>query len=433
MNIGNNGKRSNLRGNINPAKLADAGFFLVLTILFSYFLWQLVFCQTVYAENPYEGYRSDIGAYMDYALYGADSGYIISYPLFFGIVRMFMKVFTIDRAITWVVTILNAFALIFTKYYFEKLICREHPENDKWYVHMIVSVLTVSCFLLSMWWLPRFGKITLPFKYQAFRGTFTGNPWHNATYIATRPFAIVSFFSFADLLGSYEKKIDLKDAIVFGISLLLTTMAKPSFTLLLVSGAGLIMAFRLFASGFKNFKNTMLLTLCFIPTFIDMFYQFFMVFGDGNTSGEHGIGFNFFGIWKIYAENVPAAIFYANAMSLVCFIWFIRDIKKDTLYRFTVILFVVSVLEAGLLYEKGPRSVDFNFCWGYMHGIFFFGLVTVIKLLEHILKKKKADLLTVVGCILFLTHLVAGIAYFKGMYFALDYETMLPCTWLMPQ
>ena len=68
-----------------------------------------------------------------------------------------------------------------------------------------------------------------------------------------------------------------------------------------------------------------------------------------------------------------------------------------------------------------------------MHGIFFFEVVTVIKLLEHLLKKKKADLLTVVGCVLFLTHLVAGIAYFKGMYYALDYETMLPCTWLIPQ
>ena len=408
----------------------DTMFFGLLTVAFSYLLWQLVICQTVYAEIPYEGYRSDILAYMQ-EMQGIDSGYPFPYPLFFMIGRFFMLFMGVDKAITWAEVLLNAGALIALKYYFEKLI-RKNGEPKPW-VHFVISILTVSCFLLSMWWLPRFGKIVLPLKSQAYRGTFSGNPWHNATYIATRPFAIVAFFSFVSLLEKYEEKIDIRDAVIFSVSLFLTTFTKPSFSLLLVSSAGLVMAFRLIKSRFSNFKNTMLLTLCFVPTFIDLLYEFGGVFGGGTAGGEHGIGFSFFSVWRIYADSVVAAIFYANAMSLVCFIWFIRDIKKDTLYRFTVILFVVSVLEAGLLYEKGPRSVDFNFCWGYMHGIFFFGIVTVIKLLEHILKKKKADLLTVVGCILFLTHLMAGIAYFKGMYFALDYETMLPCTWLMPQ
>ncbi len=410
-------------------KVTDIAFFLILITVFSYFIWQLVYAQTIYGDRI-DGYRSDIGAYMAYMLEGADSGYIISYPLFFWLGRLFNLFMPIDKAITWVQVLLNALSMIFTKYYFDKLVCKDKTENDVLYKHLIVSFITVMCFLLSMWWLPRFGKIALPFKYQAFQGSYSGNPWHNSTYIATRPFAIVAFFSFTSLLDSYEKKIDVKDAIVFTVSLLLTTLAKPSFTFVLVSTAGLVMAFKLIAAKFKNFKSTMLLTLCFVPTFIDLFYQFFMVFGEGNPTEEHGIGFGWFDCWKMFTDNVAAGIFYANAFALICLIWFARDLKKDCLYRFSLLMFIVSVLEAGLLYEKGERFVHFNFCWGYMHGIFFFEVATAIKLLQHTFSKKRCDLLMIVGWTLFLIHLVAGICYFKGMYYGLDYNTMIPCTWL---
>lgn len=64
--------------------------------------------------------------------------------------------------------------------------------------------------------------------------------------------------------------------------------------------------------------------------------------------------------------------------------------------------------------------------------IFFFEVVTAIKLLKHTLEKKR-DILVVLGWILFASQPVAGIIYFKGMYCGLDYETMLPCTWVAPQ
>jgi hypothetical protein len=409
------------------SRITDLIIFAAALVIFSYFFGRLVYCQTIYAGRT-DGYRSDIVAYMAYIVEGKDSGYIISYPIFFWLGRLFSKFMSVDYAITWVEVLLNAAAVIITKYFFDKIVFEKYKATDKWYTRMFVSFVTIACFFLSMWWLPRLAPIHLPGKYQVFLGTYSGNPWHNSTYIATRPFAIAAFFSFVSLLDTYEDKFEVKDGVLFGISLLLSTMAKPSFTLLFVSTAGLVMAFRLIKSRFKNFKNTMLLTLCFLPTFADLYYQFFMVFGEGNPNEEHGIGFGWFDVWKVYNEHVLAAIFYANAFALFCILCFLKDVKEDAMYRFSIVLFLVSVLEAGILYEKGERFIDFNFGWGYMHGIFFFELVAAIKLTDRTIKKQK-PVLTGLCWVLFLIHLVAGVMYFRGLYYGYDYNTLLPCTW----
>ena len=408
----------------------DILFFAALAITLSVFFFRLVYCQTIYAGRQ-DGYPSDILAYMQ-TIQGIDSGYSFPYPLFFWLGRFFCLFMPIDYAVTWVEVILNLLAIVATKFYFEKLVKKQYPDTDSLVRHLAISFITVSCFMLSMWWLPRFGNIHLPFKYQVFTGTYSGNPWHNATYIATRPFAIIAFFSFAEILESYEKELKVKDAIIFGASLFLSTIAKPSFTFVFATGVGIALLFNLIRSRFKNFKNTMLLVICFLPTFAALIYQFRGVFVGSGDGGEHGIGFGFFELWSFYAESVPAAIFYANAFALICIICFFKDIRDDKLYRFTLLFFAVSVLEAGLMYEKGDRYLHFNFDWGYMHGIFFFQLVCAIKLFKQTLSRKKIPLV-IICWIFFAIHLVAGIFYFRGIYYGRDYSTLLPISWILPQ
>ncbi len=419
------------KNKLNKNQIIDLVFFAILVGVMSVFLWRLVIAQTIYSEID-GGYRSDILAYMQ-EMQGIDSGYNFPYPLFFSLGSFLNKFFSIDIAIAIAEVSLNALALFAAKYYFDKLLFSDDKFPDKWYVRIIVSLVVMACFMLSMWWLPRFGRIKLPHKDQVYIGTYTGNPWHNATYIATRPFAIVAFFSFIELLKTYEKKIEIKDAIVFSVSLFLTTITKPSFTFVLVSSAGLVMAFRLIRSKFKNIKNSLLAACCFVPTFVALLFQFSNVFGSRGIAaqnGEHGIGFTFFAVWRNYTPHIIEAIIYANAFALVGILIFIKDIKKDVMYRFTLFTFLVSVLEAGLLCEKGYRFKDFNFSWGYMHGIFFFEMVTAIMLLRATFTKSKKWFLLVIAWGLFLIHLVAGVLYFKGVFYGLDYGTLLPDSWL---
>ena len=423
----------------NKTRIIDIIIFVAFLAVFLTFFARLVYCQTIYAEMTERGYNSDILAYMQ-EMQGIDSGYSFPYPVFFAIGRFFNLFLPIDRAITVAEVLLNGLAIVISKYYFEKLLAvkasaekdtaANAPSGDKWYRHVIITVAIFGCFMMSMWWLPRFGKVTLPFKDQVFYGTYSGNPWHNATYIATRPFAIGCFFSFFDVLSSYEKKFSAKDHIVFSVFLLLTTLTKPSFTLVFVSASGIVLLVKLFVSKFKNIRNSLILAAFYVPTFIALIIQFGGVFGSGNSEAEHGIGFDGFRLWTSINPNVIPAVFYANVFSIVCLVFFAKEILKDERYRFSLILFATAFLEAGLLCEKGFRYSHFNFSWGYMHGIFFLEMMTLIKLLEATFSRKLKPVFAVICWLFFASQVAAGVMYFAGMYRGLDYNTLLPAIWL---
>ena len=409
----------------NIFKVADIILFAALLFILTYFFGRLVYAQALYAGKE-GGYFSDIYAYMQ-EMQGIDSGYSFPYPIFFLTGRFFDLFMPIELAVTIAEVLFNTLAILITKYYLEKYI-NESVKELTWH-HFAITLSVFACFMMSMWWLPRFGKITLPLKDQVFYGTYSGNPWHNATYIATRPFAIGAFFSFVNLFKD-EEKFDVKKGIVFGIFLFLTTMAKPSFTLVIGSAMALVCVIRLIRKKFKNIKYILFLFLCSIPTLIALLIQFGGVFGSGNTEEEHGIGLDFFGVWRSANPHITAAIFYANVFALVCIPFLIKNIKKDYLYAFTIIIFAVSVLEAGLLCEKGFRYPHFNFSWGYMHGIFFFALGSLAVLLKNIFEKKIKTVFAVICILALLSQVVFGILYFIGLYYGRDYNTLLPYNWL---
>lgn len=305
----------------------------------------------------------------------------------------------------------------------------------------------------------------IKFKYL---GVFTPNPFHNATYMAARPFAILAFLWYVKLLPVYEKgfrgrkenethdmgdgvsRASSVDYILFAVFLLLATMTKPSFTLVMVSAAGLLMLYRLVRARFRNFVPTLGLGLCFVPTFLDLLYQYRGVFVP-EEGVEGGLGFCLGEVWAQYCGNIPLAVCLAVGFPLSVLLMNFRECRKNTLFRFSWLLYVVSFAEAFLLYEKGFRKVDFNFSWGYMYGIFFchFGALAVLLCRtarqmagrakgvatgkgeetvngEKMTKDKRVTKGTEISLALqwlaFLCHVVCGIFYFKvifggGMYY----------------
>ncbi len=408
-------------------RIIDYIVFALFLFLMTYFFGRLVYAQTLYAGKE-GGYTSDIYAYMQ-EMQGIDSGYSFPYPLFFGLGKLLNLFMPIEYAITIAEMALNVLAIVITKVYLEKVLEKSYS-NESWYHHILITLFLYFGFVISMWWLPRFGKIHLPLKDQVFYGTYSGNPWHNATYIATRPFAIGAFFALADLIEKEDSEFNWKKGIIFGVFLLLTTLAKPSFTLVCGSTIAVICIIRLIKTRFKYIKNTSCLFICCIPTFIALAFQYLGVFGEANPNDEHGIGLDFFRVWRDANPHVIAAIFYANVFSLVSLIFLIKQNRKLFLYRFAILLFVVSVAEAGLLCEKGFRYPHFNFSWGYMHGIFFFALATIVVLLKNIFEKTIKPVFAIICIIALLSQVIAGVLYFRGLYCGLDYNTLLPYNWL---
>lgn len=399
----------------------DFLFFFALLFFASAVTLLLFSRQTTGSEAAY---HSDMKAYI-LEMQGQDSGYSFPYPVFFKLSALFHLFLGPEFSVALATMVLNSLGMVITKLVFNRLSLEDmrrameqtgRLRNKTWLAGVILSVISVSLFFISMLYLPDgIRPPGLPFKYL---GVFTANPFHNATYMAARPFALLAFFLFAKLLDIYEKGCAkgpaLKDYILFSVCLLLATMTKPSFTIVLVGAAGLIMLYRLFRSGFRNLLPTIQLGLCFLPTFADLLYQFQGVFAPAYGAEDRGMGFCFGEVWGLYCRNFPAAIVLAIGFPILVFALHLGEIRTNTLYRFSWQVYLMSFAMAFLLYEKGFRKPDFNFSWGYMYGIFFSFAGALLVLLKDTAERKK-PLLLAVQWLAYLAHLGCGLYYFYGL------------------
>ena len=430
----------NSENNENRDKWIDIISFTIFLAFVSCVMLTLFSRQTL--GSP-EKYHSDMKAYI-LEMQGLDSGYSFPYPVFFKLAAVINLFTSPEFAVALAAMLLNSLAIIVTKLMLERYAYKtlrgaftaaEESRKSKgfWYgrsylAGIIISLITVSLFFVSM--LFPLGRFYLPGIKYNYLGVFTGNPFHNATYIAARPFAVLAFFQYASILEHYEEgcrdKRTLTEYILFSFTLLAATMTKPSFTIVLVGAAGLIMLYRMFKSKFKNFIPTLQLGLCFIPTFIDLLYQFNGVFVP-NEGVEGGIGFSFGEVWGYYCSNIPLAILLAIGFPVLVFLFNYKEIKTDTVYRFSWQIYWMSFAMAFLLYEKGFRKPDFNFSWGYMYGIFFAFVGAVLVLLKKTAaclasKDRAGSVRVLLQWCAFMAHLVCGLYYFGiifkgGMYY----------------
>lgn len=393
-------------------RVIDWSFFAVFLFAVSAVTLWLFYQQAI--GSP-ESYHSDMKAYI-LEMQGLDSGYSFPYPVFFKLSALIDLFFTPEMAVSLAAMLLNTLAILITKLSFNYRLLPQMGKHR--FSGVILSVLSISLFFVSMLYPP--DGIYLPGIRFRYLGVFTGNPFHNATYIAARPFAILAFLWFVKLLPVYEEGVkgDKKkwwDYILFSLFLLLATMTKPSFTLVLVGTAGVIMLFRMFRSRFHNFLPSVQLGLCFIPTFVDMLYQYKDVFTP-EEGMEGGVGFTFGEIWGEYCANLPLAICLAVGFPMLVLIFNFKELRGNTLYRLSWQLYLISFLMAFFLYEKGFRKPDFNFSWGYMYGIFFCHMGALLVLIRSTGEKKKKTLFLGAQWLAYLCHLLCGLYYFFGIF-----------------
>nr|WP_318685283.1 hypothetical protein [uncultured Acetatifactor sp.] len=387
--------------------------FCILLAAASAVTFILFYRQTTAASGVYQ---SDMKAYI-LEMQGLDSGYSFPYPVFFRISAFLNLFMGPETAVALATMMLNSLGMVIVKLILDHLLLSDLQAvfpRQKWMAGAFLGLAAVSLFFISMLFPPT--GIYLPGIKYTYLGVFTANPFHNATYMAARPFAVLAFFWYVRLLDTYEKgwKGQKRDYVLFSLFLLLATMTKPSFTIVLVGAAGLIMAWRLIRDRFRSFVPAVQLGLCFVPTFIDLLYQYRGVFVP--TEGEEGgVGFTLGGVWRLYCDNIPLAICLAVGFPLLVLALNYRQLKKSTLFRFSWQLYIMSFIMAFFLYEKGFRDQDFNFSWGYMYGIFFCFAGALIVLIKATASKKRPALLAAQWAA-YLWHLVCGLYYFWGIF-----------------
>lgn len=406
-------------------QIIDAVVFIILLVAVSAITLTLFHRQTLGSEAAY---HSDMKAYIRQML-GTETKYDFPYPVFFKLAWVIHLFADPELSVAIATMLLNSLGIVITKLALNHLTLEEFQmalKRRKWLAGVLISVISVSLFFVSMLFPPK--GIYLPGIKHNYLGVFSCNPFHNATYMAARPFALLAFFWYGKLLPVYEKgcsgkwrertadgEVPVIDYVLFSVFLLIATMTKPSFTIVLVGAAGLIMVWRMIRSGFRNFVPTIQLGLTFLPTFIDLLYQYKGVFVPDTEGVEGGIGFCFGEVWSLYCDNIPLAICLAIGFPLAVLVVNFKELKNNTLYRFSWQIYLMSFAMNFFLYEKGFRKPDFNFSWGYMYGIFFAFVGALLVLIPATARGKKPILLAL-QWLAYLWHVLCGIYYFWGIF-----------------
>lgn len=389
--------------------------FLVLLGVYSAAMLFLFHRQSV----AYNGqYPSDMLPYIA-EIQGISSGYDYPYPVMFWIARLLMFVTTPAHAMAFTVTGMNALTAVILKYYFDRQLRGKWEGYRCLSTFLVFAVLFVS-MLFPLSYLGRyvdFSEGVENFLYR-YMGAFSPNPFHNATYLAARPFAAIAFFMGVDILKEYEdnsKWLRPKYAL-FGLVLLAATMTKPSFTLAMVSACGIVMIWRLFRGGMKGMKAFWQFGIYFIPTFLDLLYQYRDVFMGGTSEAGKGMGVGFLTAWGIAIDNVLVSILLGIAFPVTVLLFQKLRFPEDDGLRFAWLLYVVSLVMLMFLYEKGYRLGHVNFSWGYMYGMFFLFVASLLVLTKETLRGGQPLWQLILQWGVFSLHLICGLDYFRVVF-----------------
>ena len=393
-------------------------FFGILLVLYSLMTLLLFYRQTI----EYQGmYYSDMKAYI-LETQGLDSGFDFPYRLFFWLSRIWMIFVSPEAAVAFSTMLLNSLSVFLVKYYFDDILA-DYAQREGLRFNLIwqfiVTLEVFSLFFMSMIYGAKEVKFWgYDYIYRC-NGILTPNPYWNATYLAVRPFTVLSFFLSAKVLSEYEKHFVLRDGIALGASVFIATFTKPSFTFVLAPVLAITVFWRLFKKRFEHWRNTAALCFCFLPTAFLLVYQFWGVFMGTNSKGEEtGIGLEFGKAWHLHSGNIPLSVVMAMLFPLTVLALNFKELKKNTSFRLAWQIMLVGFLSFLLLYEKGFRFEHVNFSWGYMHGLFFIFLISILQMMKNAMKRENLlyKLFLVPELYNYIYHLACGIVFFWYLY-----------------
>ena len=172
------------------------------------------------------------------------------------------------------------------------------------------------------------------------------------------------------------------------------------------------MLWRLAVSRFRGVKAFFQMGIWFLPTFLVLLYQFGDVFRSGGERSG-GIGFGFLTAWSTVTDNVPLSVFRGILFPLTVLLFTLWHRELPKLLRFSWQFFLAALLTLVFLYESGYRLPHVNFSWGYMYGLFFLYVASLLVLAKNTLQRRQPAWQMGIQWIAYGLHMVCGIDYFR--------------------
>lgn len=234
------------------------------------------------------------------------------------------------------------------------------------------------------------------------------NPWHNPTIIVCRPFGLLAFLYYIETMNdirgnkSYYKHLGL-----FSLYCFFSTLAKPSFLMVLLPGIGVHFLVFIIKDIINNWKLIVSFSIFIFPVVAVILGQLLFVFLNQESIGN-GLGIawgGFSGFTTIEVICVSIATFPVVLATIVLY-W--KYIGKYEYLLISILILLFGWMEMFFLTDGGSG----NYSWGYDLAVGISTLCSLIAIRDTDERKWKRHIVY----FLFLGQVVTGIYYFVENY-----------------
>lgn len=364
------------------------------TCLFAF----LVHCQlTVDGER----FSSDMRLHLGFILHPGEAE-AAGYSLLHTICGILLKPFAsmsernLDAVASGVMTLVLAVAFYYSLTLVYDFWSKKYPANPAWKT----GAASVSVFLISM-------AILMPLIQSLYVGVFTGNPWHNPTYLFSRVFALLAFLEFLRLMDapSLEAGAQWSNLTLLGIASALSIWAKPSFMLALgpTFGVALLVAKIRQHLDWAQFGR---MVIALLPSVVVLLVIRQRIYAEPGVANS--VVFSPGLVWGQYTPSYLMSL--ALAATFPLYVAAVRWRQLTYGMRLALLNWTIATALFYFFAEQGPRATHANFAWCYMGGLFFLFWAAIEQWFMRGSISKRW--LFWAGNLLFLIHLVSGIRYF---------------------
>lgn len=256
-------------------------------------------------------------------------------------------------------------------------------------------------------------------------GGYTGNIWHNPTYILVRTIGLIVFFSYTDILSN--RGATLKQYIMTSVLLTVSAFCKPNFYQSFLPGLVVVcIVYFLIQRNKKTFLECLKIAGTCVPLVIIALMQYTFALPE---SGEGRIGVKFLYVWKHFTDNWELSLIVSLIFPV--FVYSVMAFKRQ--WNIQMVLSVSMLVSAVAQYmffyvAAGPFAGDFS--WGIGLAIFFLFVTAAERLAEtNITSGKFSRFINIGGWGIFLLHLFFGIIYFYNIWTRLEVTAPLRYWW----
>ena len=262
-------------------------------------------------------------------------------------------------------------------------------------------------------------------------GAITGTIYHNTTYIMLQPLALIAFFLFLSL-AEHHGQLQWRSWAALTVLLTVATAIKPSYLFAFAPALLVALVVDLIRTHGKALQWEVWLGCTVLPGILLCIIQAKVLFTGGDDSGMALIFTTDFDpekvLWGVFNYRAKhgrvRSLVFVGAVVLLLF----RQWRGAYAYKFSLLLFAVSLAEGICLTETGSRMYDGNLWWGAFICYDILLLESLIQLLRRLHKKPRTPVETgtsVLCCGALAWHIASGIVFLGLMLAGISYAVMI--------